>query len=397
MSSTVAETKTVTALVTPEPSTPVDSTAVAPEQHYPFLDFIRFAAALLVLFGHARGLLLEGIGNVQHPNALIRAFYLATGLQHEGVVLFFVVSGFLIGGSAWRIMQRGRFDFFIYFINRFARIYLVFIPALILVLVLETLVRPHLFDTRFYGVRPLLPAGIFDGWTWDQIPCHLLAVQGLICTPWGADLPLWSLGYEWAFYMIGPALFALVLVPIRRRAGKMLMLAAGLAVLTWWHWDWLFWFLVWMFGVFAARRFETRPAPLFVGLLGLAFCGAGLIVSRLAILSPYATDLAVAIGLTAAITCRPLMGMTRGWSFIRRGAGFSYSLYLIHLPLCVLAGALYQRFLGWPNELVQPDLRGISGFAVMTLAVALCAHLFARMTEDHTAAVRHWLAGRLRR
>jgi len=374
-----------------------DSTAVAPEQHYPFLDLIRFSAALLVLFGHARGLLLEGIGNVQSPNPPVRAFYLLTGLQHEGVVLFFVVSGFLIGGSAWRMMQQGRFDLRIYFINRFTRIYLVFIPALILVLALETLVRPHLLDTRFYGVRPLLPAGIFDGWTWDQIPCHLLAVQGLICTPWGANLPVWSLGYEWAFYMIAPALFALALMPMRHRAVKALMVTVGLAALTWWRWDWLFWFLVWMLGVFAAHRFETRPAPILVGTLGLAVCGGGLIVSRLAIFPPYATDLVVALGMAAAVACRPLMSVTGAVSLIRRGAGFSYSLYLIHLPLCVLIGALYQRFLGWPAELVQPDWQGIAGFAGMVLAVLACARLFARITEDHTASLRRRLVARFGR
>src|SRR5689334_11902743 len=106
--------------------------------NWPFLDLLRLGSALLVLFGHTRGLLMEGIGNVEHPNALIRAFYLMTGLQHEGVVIFFVVSGFLVGGSAWQSMAAGRFNAATYFVNRFARIFLVLIPGLLLVLILST-------------------------------------------------------------------------------------------------------------------------------------------------------------------------------------------------------------------------------------------------------------------
>src|SRR4051812_21945413 len=111
--------------------------AAQAEGHWALLDLIRFSAALLVLFGHARGLLLEGIGSVQQPTVLIQGLYFLSGLQHEGVVMFFVVSGFLVGGSALRQIAEGRFKYPPYLINRFARIYLVYIPALLLVLVLD--------------------------------------------------------------------------------------------------------------------------------------------------------------------------------------------------------------------------------------------------------------------
>src|SRR5262245_8696030 len=103
---------------------PADAAQV--EQRWPLLDLLRFFAALLVLCGHARGLLLEGIGNVERPTVFIKAIYFLSSLQHEGVVLFFVVSGFLVGGPAWRLIAGGRFDFSRYLINRFARIYLVY-------------------------------------------------------------------------------------------------------------------------------------------------------------------------------------------------------------------------------------------------------------------------------
>jgi peptidoglycan/LPS O-acetylase OafA/YrhL len=368
-----------------KPATPI-------EGHWPFLDLIRFSAALLVLFGHARGLLLEGIGSVERPNVLIQALYFLSGLQHEGVVLFFIVSGFLVGGSAWRLIATERFQYAPYLINRFARIYLVYIPALVLVLVLDQIGKQYFLDTRFYGVRPLFPAAVFDEWTWAQVPCHLATLQGIICNAWGADPPLWSLGYEWAFYLIAPLVLFPLLVSKWRRAVDLVVPAVIVVALTWWNTEWLLWFAMWMCGAFAARAFEAKSVSTSVGILGAALCAAGLVLSRLKLGPLIATDVMVTLGLATAISSRGLMKLGGEIALIRRGAGFSYSLYLIHLPVCLFIGALYQRWLAWPAQLVQPDARGLAGFAGMVAIALLVALLFAMATEDHTTAVRRWLS-----
>jgi peptidoglycan/LPS O-acetylase OafA/YrhL len=356
-------------------------------RHWPFLDLIRFGAALLVLFGHARGLLFEGIARVEHPNAVVRGFYLISGLQHEGVVMFFIVSGFLVGGSAWRLIASKRFDWATYLINRFARIYLVLIPAFALVLALDVVGKHFFLDTRFYGVRPLWPAGILDGWDWMQIPCHLLAVQGLLCAPWGADPPLWSLGFEWALYLVAPVVFVGLLVPMppARRIAALALAIVVLAALTGWNGDWPVWFSFWMLGVAASHLFAAGTVKLPTALAGLLVCATGLIASRLAILPPLATDIMVGAGLALALTCPTVMAWSGGARPIERGAGFSYSLYLVHLPVCVFVGALLERWGHWPAHLVQPDAVGLLGFATMVGAALAAAYLFARCTEDHTA------------
>ncbi len=368
-------------------------TAAGP--HWPFLDLIRFSAALLVLLGHARGLLFESFARVEHPNPMIRLLYLVSGLQHEGVVMFFIVSGFLVGGSVWRLIAQARFDLGAYLINRFARIYLVFIPAMLLVLVLDTAGRQFLAEGRFYGVRPLLPANIFDEWWWTQIPCHLAALQGLMCLPWGANPPLWSLGYEWGLYLIAPAIFGALLVPLPpvRRLTSCAAVVIVFAALTWWNPEWPFWFALWMLGAIAARAFAARPIGLAFGSAGLVIAGAALIVSRAALVSPLVTDACLAAGLAVAVASPAVMRWTAGIRAIPRGASFSYSLYAIHLPVCVFIGALLERFAGWPPVLVQPDLRGMLGFATMVIGALVAARGFAYVTEDRTAAVREWLMG----
>jgi peptidoglycan/LPS O-acetylase OafA/YrhL len=361
--------------------------------HWPFLDVLRFSAATLVMLGHVRGLTLVPYAQIEHRNPLTTAFYLVSGLQHEGVVIFFIVSGFLVGGSAWRLIAQARFDFVHYFINRFARIYLVFIPALLLVLVLNTVGHAFLADGRFYGVRPLMPSGIFDEWWWPQIPCHLAAVQGLMCQPWGANPPFWSLGYEWALYLFAPALFGALFapMPLWRRLASCATVAIIFAALDWWNPDWPFWCSIWVLGAVAWRVSATGRIGWPLGIAGLAVAAAALVISRAAIVAPVVTDVCLAVGLSLGVACPAILQRIGRIGAIARGAAFSYSLYAIHLPVAVFIGALLERFAGWPREVVQPDLRGLAGFATMLVGALVAARVFAYFTEDRTAVVRGWL------
>ncbi len=361
--------------------------------HWPFLDLLRFSAAMLVMLGHVRGLTLVPYAQIEHRNPLTTAFYLVSGLQHEGVVIFFIVSGFLVGGSVWRLIAQHRFGFGTYLINRFARIYLVFIPALLLVLALTTIGHAFLADGRFYGVRPLMPSGIYDEWSWPQIPCHLAAVQGLMCLPWGANPPFWSLGYEWALYLFAPALFGALFarMPLWRRLASCAAVVIVFAALDWWNPDWPFWCAIWVLGAVAWRVSATARIGWQLGLAGLALAGAALVISRAAIVAPVVTDVCLAFGLALAVACPAILQRIGRIGAITRGAAFSYSLYAIHLPVCVFIGALLERFAGWPRGVVQPDLHGLAGFAVMLVGALTAARVFAYFTEDRTAAVRTWL------
>jgi peptidoglycan/LPS O-acetylase OafA/YrhL len=362
----------------------------AERDYFPVLDLVRFSAALLVMFGHVRGLLLVGIGSVPEHSWPVRLFYLITGLQHEGVVLFFVVSGFLVGGPAWRRMGSGRFSIFDYLLNRFTRIYLVLIPALVLVGIISAIGFATFAATRFYAERPLLPSGVSVGWSWGQVPCHLLAVQGVLCKPWGVDPPLWSLGFEWVFYLVGPALFAVALVPMR--PWTRFALAGAVAVIMFELYDanpaFGRWFAIWLLGVFAAVISRRWNIPVLVGVGGLILCSAAMIVSRTKVLALEETDALVGIGIAIALSCPRLTRLKFDSSVIRQGARFSYSLYLIHLPLCVFFGALLEGLFGWPSTLVQPHWPAIAAFAAMVGFALLSSWLFAMATEANTDAVR---------
>jgi len=200
-----------------------------PGGHWPFLDLLRFGAALLVLFGHTRGLLFTSFQDIAHPGLGTKMFYFLTGIHREGVAIFFAVSGFLVGGAVWRSIRGRRFDAKAYLASRFSRIYLVLLPALALALLFDWAGRFFLGGTRFFGERPLMPMGFTSDWTWPQMACNLAAVQGIFCKPLGVNPPLWSLGYEWVFYLIAPILFGLAFSSLARpvRVGGIALVLVG--------------------------------------------------------------------------------------------------------------------------------------------------------------------------
>jgi peptidoglycan/LPS O-acetylase OafA/YrhL len=93
------------------------------------------------------------------------------------------------------------------------------------------------------------------------------------------------------------------------------------------------WFAIWLLGVVASVVARRWLVPLPAALAGLALCFIAMILSRTKFLLPDTTDAMVAIGLTLALSCRTLIEWNFSSRTIDRGARFSYSLYLVHLPL----------------------------------------------------------------
>lgn len=377
----------------------LNDTAAAPPRggHWPFLDLLRFGAALLVLFGHTRGLLFTSFQDVAQAGAGTKIFYFLTGIHREGVAIFFAVSGFLVGGAVWRSLREKRFDAKAYLASRFSRIYLVLLPALALTLLLDWAGRSYLGATRFFGERPLMPMGFTSDWTWPQMACNLAAVQGIFCKPLGANPPLWSLGYEWVFYLLAPILsgIALARFPSLVKACAIALLLLGLGTLAGPFVRWLPWLAIWLAGALAAQVVRERDLPLIVGLAGLAAIAAGFVVSRMQVMPPFGTDLMVGLGTVLAIASRRLLAWCPLRTPVRIGADFSYSLYLIHVPVTVFLGGIIEHF-GWPSTLVGPGVPAYAAFAGFVLAALAAAFVFAQVTERHTDRLRRLLLGRRR-
>ncbi len=105
------------------------------------LDGLRGLAAFLVCAEHLRAFLYIQFTQIKSPGVVDRLFYFVTGLGHKAVMVFFVMSGFLVGGSVISAHQKGSWSWSSYALRRMTRLWLVLIPALLLTLCWETLGR----------------------------------------------------------------------------------------------------------------------------------------------------------------------------------------------------------------------------------------------------------------
>lgn len=92
--------------------------------HYYWLDALRFIAAFMVLLSHARNTFFPAFGDlpVEQHNIFSMAFTLFCRMGHEAVIVFFVLSGFLVGGRGFERIKDGSMNVGSYAIDRFARI-----------------------------------------------------------------------------------------------------------------------------------------------------------------------------------------------------------------------------------------------------------------------------------
>src|ERR1700716_2371899 len=102
------------------PMTPkLGADVLAPEMALShFLDFSRAMAALLVLLFHIRSALVVPFDSLEVHNWLSRAVFVVTAFGHDAVIIFFVLSGYLVGGAVLKMDVRSRHDLWQYWIDR---------------------------------------------------------------------------------------------------------------------------------------------------------------------------------------------------------------------------------------------------------------------------------------
>ncbi|MDG2534904.1 acyltransferase [Sphingomonas sp. HITSZ_GF] len=356
-----------------------------------YMDAIRFVAAAAVAISHIRNLALVDYEAVQSPGVLLRAFYFLTGFGHQSVMVFFVLSGFWIAGSAVRRVDEPKF-WTSYMIDRYSRLAIVLVPALALGAICDLSGLYLLHAPIYSGASQSLtvPRDLAENLTPRVALANLVFLQAVAAPVFGSNSPLWSLAYEFWYYIWFPALWLLF---ARRRASIMLVtLVVGLAAPAM-----LLRFVPWLCGAglfFAyrwactTRKIGRRALGWTVLLLGGAGLAVALVLSRVATDIP---DVEIPIALTFAVTLfglclvvPPRLGLVRALGFY--GAHASYSFYVIHFPLALLLAAALT-----PPARLTPDAHGLAVVALIFAATLAAAWLFSRVTERHTAILRHQL------
>lgn len=373
-----------------------------------FLDLARWSCAWIVFLGHLRNPLFVGFESLAAADRglLVTMWYFVTGWYGEAVIVFFVLSGYLVGAVACAKASEGRFAGIDYAIDRASRIFAPFLPALLLTVLLDAAGAGLFGDLGFYDhthpmIHEKIAGGSFASYlTPNTFVMNLLMLQTIVAQPLGSNQPLWTISLEFWFY----ALFGLGIVSLLSGgAWRLAGCAATAALAATLGQGFLIFMGLWCIGgsvaFISAPAFE-RP------LLALLFFGAVLVLLRLTAATFAHGDMIIARNYAVACSFAwLLLSMRRmrfGWLERRRSfnafmAGFSYSLYLIHFPLMlVLLGALYAtgRFEGIARGYSPTDAQGLLAYAVVAGAVGVCAFAFAQPTERQTPRLRRFLKRR---
>ena len=304
-----------------------------------YLDVARGVSAQLVVVGHALNLAFAGTLMEPTANGLwgprSGVFYVA----ELGVVVFFVLSGFLVTLTTRRKLTRPTYGLREYVVERAVRIFVPFVPALALIVAADSVLLRSGKRVRARGPPPR------NG---HQQPGHAPREHGdgRLASATDADLlrfkvgsadPFWSVALEWWLYLA----FGLVaLAVLRKRAlGVLSWLVLIFATLTFLERAGLV--VAWMVGMgyaWSDARLVTlgRATHLGIAVAGLAVAATLLSAGT----SPYhwlvAGALAVAL-LSGYHVARHAArsapsAVLRSAAFV---ADYSYSLYLVHFSLMI--------------------------------------------------------------
>ncbi len=358
--------------------------ASRPERLHVALDLLRAGSSFLVVLAHARVHMFVGREEFLNPNLLLTGFVFLSGFGYPAVMVFFVLSGYLVGGRLWRAPLTGVL-LTEYSIARLSRLWVVLLPTLVLTFLLASsrlVVTGDSDELR----RPDFAASAFV--------VNALFLQGVMGPSYGGNTPLWSLTYEFWYYALFPSLLIALRGPRRwhRVAGAVaattIVFLVGKKITLY--------FLMWLLGAATALLPVWRVPT----VIGCSTFLAPFVLARMTHPQGFFwTDLGIACGTAVLISSlrspgREYEGPACVAQWAGTAAGFSYTLYLVHYPLLVAAAWWMSGRLG---ELgLQPDLAGWGKYCVAILVSVGGAWLLSLVTERHTNRLRHWLRLALR-
>ena len=228
-----------------------------------FLNWSRWVAAWLVVAEHARSLVFVDYGDLQSPGLLAKGFYFLTGFGHEAVMVFFVISGYLVGGKVWSLYREGRFGWKRYIADRASRLYAVLLVALLLGAALDWsgylfFNQYGLYNQGYEGSIAVLGTAPVEKMGWRDFLGNALFLQTIAGPTFGSNGPLWSLAYEWWYYILFPSM--VVLVFRRSLMGVVVGALLTLLLLFVLPADAIWLFGIWLLGVAAGGLCRGRIA-----------------------------------------------------------------------------------------------------------------------------------------
>jgi peptidoglycan/LPS O-acetylase OafA/YrhL len=363
-------------------------------QHYRHgiaISLVRGLAALEVAAAHVRAQMYPSLKSLPDPTLLYQALSFFTGFAHQAVVVFFLLSGWLVGGSLLNKLHEP--DAIVsYAIDRITRLWIVLIPAFLLTLILAIVdgtVDPRRLD--------LSSAAPYSG---TAFLGNLLGVQDMLVPRYGGNFALWSLAYESWYYVLFPCL---VLAWAGRSMASRIAAAVAALVAAWLLEPAIvMYFSLWLMGAACSRVRIDAPAHWFA--LAILLLAVVSVYFRLTgsndilVEESFAQDMVFSATVLLVLCCLQSPANLH-WQPTRiaarlgeRLAAFSFTLYVIHVPVLLAIREQVAALL--PAGRLDPgSARHLAIYLGMLAALILAAWLFHLPFEAQTTRLRRWMHG----
>ncbi len=364
------------------------------QAHSMLIALLRGLAAIEVAAAHLRAHVFPGLRSVADPSLAFQALAFFTGFAHQAVVIFFVLSGWLVGGSLLNKLNDPR-AIESYAIDRMTRLWIVLIPVFLLTL---------LFALFTENVHPAA-AGfeLANEYSFASFIGNLLGLQTMAVLPFGGNFPLWSLANETWYYVLFP-LLAIGWrgpAPATRIGAALLALLVMVSVAP----AITLYFSIWLLGAACSRiRIDAGRAArvlFFVIFAALAVYfrlrGNNDDMNSDAFLQDLVYSIAFLLFLGSMQFKLPPAPV---WHRLQRVgevlSSFSFTLYVLHIPLLVtlvhLAAPMVRKGSLAPNDPV--DWLVYFGLLFAIILSAYLVHLpFEAQTHRLRRQIKRWLLG----
>lgn len=292
------------------------------------LDFIRFFAVQAVLIGHSISFF-----NISKNTPYI---------QNMGVVLFFVLSGLIISYTVFYKSQGG-YSFRIFFLERFARIYTGLIPSLLFILLIDFVMKysnsSHYIYENAYNIKTFI-GNIFMLQDYQYIGHYFISLipEQFHITSFGSGRPLWTLAIEWWLYMCFGLLYFVYRKSFSWKYFPLLLLVSIVPLWNLIHGRGHGLTIYWIFGIIITlfvfkKQYFSKSLSLFFTLLFLLCSIIVLLYEEKA----YSVKFVFFIAGFMFFMLLYQQNIDKKFYNIKRiiqfGAGYSFTLYLIHYSI----------------------------------------------------------------
>jgi len=365
-------------------------------------DLIRGVAAMVVLLTHWKILYFVDFPKIPSHRVLFAVPYVMAAAGHQAVLIFFVLSGYLISSSIFRSISRGTWSWRSYLTHRFVRLWVVLVPGLVLGAFLDhiglrlhsttNLYRSLTLKTHNLDIARDVTSHVFLG--------NLFFLQTVFVPVFGSNKALWSLANEFWYYILFPLFWLSVTRNPSLRISRLtrIFYIALFAILVWiLRSSLLPLFPVWLAGVALACLGPPQVSSKFRAATTIIYLTIFLAAAKIRILSPLIQDYVLAIFTLIffwiLLSAQGHATDSRFTRFSRWISRFSYTLYLVHIPFLLMLTALIAGDRLWSPTDLKHDLIAL---AVLLVTVGY-AWTIAYLTEFHTDDIRKWVEQRVNR